>query len=140
MRQLMERSLAMIAAACALSVVALGSATAADLPLTPPQAQIAPPRYASPPPAYYPPAEPDEAYPPPVAYGYPPPAPPPTYYAYAPPPVVVVPQPYYWQGDYWGPRVRGPFIARGYARYDPPFERPYGHFSEHAWGRGYRGW
>jgi hypothetical protein len=142
MRNRKFRSVGMIAGASIFglvtSVAACGSAAAADLPVMPPQAQVAPPpRYAPAPnyPGYGPPpvAE-DEAYPPPVAYGYAPP-PPPAYYAYAPPPVVVLPRPYYWGPNYyWGRPSHGPFIAGGYGRY----ERPYGRFPERAWGR--RGW
>jgi hypothetical protein len=131
---------------CLLAVAA--PASAADFPLTPPQAQVAPPRYVAPP-SYYPPpqAEVDTAYPP-LAYNYPPPPPPPIYYDYAPPPVVVVPRPYYWGPRYWGGPLRGPLVARGYGPYGEPFE-PRGRFfererfAEHerfsAWGR-YRGW
>ena len=135
------RCTAMIVGACALSIAACGGAAAADLPLGPPQAQAAPPRYAPPQSYYAPPAEEDEAYPPPpAAYGYPPPVayadPPPAYYEYEPPPVVVVPRPYW--SHYWGGPPRGRFIAGGYG-YERPFGHPFERFPEHAWGR-YRGW
>jgi hypothetical protein len=117
--------------------VGIGAAAAADIP--PPQAQIYPypqPQVQPPPPDYYPgpPAAGGYAYPPPVAYAYPPP--PPVYYEYAPPPVVIAPRPFYLGRRYapfygerpYGPWDRGPYVARGYGRY------------EHEWGRGYRGW
>lgn len=146
MRNRKNRSVGTIAGAAIFaagsSVVALGSAAAADLPFTQPQAQVAPPpRYAPPPnypsPNYYarPPVADEEAYPPPAAYDYPAP---PAYYAYAPPPVVVVPRSYYWEPNYWGRPFRGPFIARGYGHYERPFAGSYERFPEHGWGR--RGW
>jgi hypothetical protein len=126
----------------ALGVVGISVATAADLPYSPPQVQSPPPNYNPGPPhderyayppregyAYPPPPEtyayPPEAYPyppPPVVYRYSPPV---QYYAYAPAPEVIVPRPYYWGRPVrgWG---YGPFIARGYGRFDHPF--------------GHRGW
>ena len=116
--------------AVALGVVGLGSATAADLPYSPPQVQAPPDYYASPPReeryAYPPPevyAYPPQGYGyplPPVVYPYPPP-PPVSYYDYAPVPAVIVPRPYYWSGRPM--RGDGPYIARGYERFD----RPWGH-------------
>jgi hypothetical protein len=129
MTDIVERFIPMVAGAIALGALGIGSAAAADIPV--PQAQVQPP-----PPSYYqrPPIEEGYAPPPPVVYGYP--RPPVSYYGYEVPPVVIMPRPYYF-GRYYGPiyndrpygvRGYGPYIARGYARYD------------HAWGRGFRRW
>jgi len=125
MRSILQRPFAAAMGAIALGSAGIGLARAADVPA--PQARIQPP-----PPNYYggPPVEESYVYPPPIAYGYPPP-PPPSYYEYAPPPVVIRPSPYYWgrhYGPIYGDRAYGPYVARGYGRYERP------------WGRGYRGW
>ena len=131
MQNIMKRPIAAAIGAIAFGNVGIGSAAAADIPATP-QVQVQPP-----PPDYYasPPVEEGYVYPPPVVYGYPPP-PPTSYYEYGAPPVVIIPRPYYL-GRHYGPiygdrpygvRSYGPYVARGYGRYD------------HQWGRGYRGW
>lgn len=133
MRIIVERAIGVVLSTIAsgsvgtFCSVGIGAASAADIP---PQAQVQPP-----PPSYYPPPPVREgyAYPPPVAYAYPPP-PPVYYYDDAPPPVVVVPRPYYLGhrfGPFYGERMYGrwgygPYVARGYGRF------------EHEWGR--RGW
>jgi hypothetical protein len=128
---IMRRAIGAVLGTIAFGSVGVGAAAAADIPV--PQAQVQPP-----PQDYYPPLSPPVrdhyAYPPPLAYAYPPPPPPPVYYDYAPPPVVVVPRPYYLGRPFvpfygerrygrWG---YGPYVARGYGRF------------EHEWGR--RGW
>ena len=129
MTDVVERFIPMVVGAIALGTLWIGSAAAADIPF--PQAQVQPP-----PPNYYPrpPIEEGYAPPPPAVYGYPPP--PVSYYTYEAPPVVIMPRPYYF-GRYYGPfyngrpygvRGYGPYIARGYARYDRP------------WDRGFRRW
>ena len=65
--------------AISLGILAIGSARAADIPISPPQVQSRPPSYYAGPP----PGEPYAYPPPPVVYVYPPP-PPMAYYAYAP--------------------------------------------------------
>jgi hypothetical protein len=132
MRNIMNRPIAAVIGVIAFSNVGIGSAAAADIPTTPPQAQVQPP-----PPDYYasPPVEEGYVYPPPVVYGYPPP-PPISYYEYAAPQVVIIPRPYYL-GRHYGPIYGG--VPYGVRSYGPHIARAYGPY-DHQWGRGYRGW
>jgi hypothetical protein len=129
MRNFRSRATAAAVGAIAISSVAIGSAAAADVP----QGQLQPPA-----PEYYRGGSVEDRYvyqQPPAIYGYPPP-PPVSYYEYGPPPIVVLPEPYYLRRHYalvyggpsYGVRHYPPHVARGFGRYDRPWDR--GH---HRW-------
>ena len=114
--RIVMRKIGMKAASALLSTAAstwfaIGSAAAADMPVSPP---------APPPTGYYaPPVEPGYvAPPPPAVYAYPVV---PVYPYYAPPPVAVIPRPYYVRPYYgWGygrPFYGAGIYARGYGLY-----------------------